>query len=154
MPETKLATADYLQLFASWRNDNHDPTTSSWSAIGKDFLAVVNSAIKKAGNVGYASTAEGYDSLRAKHNSTRVKYKKTLRKPVEMGFSIVEWISHGPGKPSTPVMNHLDAEGRNAFMVAMGEVDNKVSQKMPGLPSYEMKSRGGLTGDQMDDLLD
>jgi len=154
MPETKLATATYLQVFAEWRNANFNKETSKWNATGKDFLAVVNAAIKKAGNTAYPSTDDGFDALRAKHNSTRVKYKKTKCAPINLTHSVVEWVSHGPGKKATPVLNHLDSSGRTAYMAAITDVDNMVAVKMPGLPSYEVRSSGGLTGKQMDDLLD
>ena len=154
MPETKLATAVYLPLFASWRKEHFDPSTSAWSALGKDFLQVVNKAITDVGNKPYANSKEGFDDLRAKHNTTRNKYKNTKMKPIDAAFSVVSYISQGVGKKKTPNLNHLDAEQRKSYMAERVEVENLIATKMPGLPSYQVASRGGLTGEQMDDLLD
>ena len=153
MPETKLATADYLPIFAGWRNEHYDPATSAWSALGKDFLQVVNKAIKDAGNTPYPNSKEGFDDLRAKHNTTRLKYKNTKIKPIDAAFNVTSYMSQGVGKRKTPNLNHLDADQRKAYMAERVEVENLISTKMPGLPSYVVASRGGLTGEQMDDLL-
>ena len=153
MPETKLATADYLPIFGAWRNAHYDPATSAWSSLGKEFLQVVNKAIKAAGNTPYENSKKGFEDLRAKHNTTRLKYKNTKIKPIDAAFSVVSYVSQGVGKRKTPNLNHLSTEQRQAYMAQKMEVENILSTKMPGLPSYEVASRGGLTGEQMDDLL-
>jgi hypothetical protein len=154
MPEAKLPTKDYLPIFAKWRNEHYNASTSTWSTTGSDFLPIVNKACKDLGNAQYSNDASGYDALRAKHNSTRTKYKKVLRKPIDASFNIGEYKSQGVGRPSMPDTTHLSATDKQAYMVAISEADETVATKMPGLPPYSTLRAGSLTGKQMGDLLD
>ncbi len=153
MPDTKIPTADYLPLFSSWRKSHFNIADSSWTETGKDFLRTVNAEIKKMGNVPYPDTRDGFDKLRAKHNTTRSKFKSDLIKPIDAAFSVVEYTSHGVGKKKTPNLSHLNTEQRLAYNDKRMEVDKYLSTHFPGLPSYEEATRGGLSIDQMKALL-
>ena len=156
MPATILDTKTYLQTFAGFRNA-HYKAGEGWQDIeGKDFIPVVNAAIKKVGKSTdyYAADEKGYDELRSKHNSTKMAYRTKLLDPIHDEYRVTEWTKIPKKQAKIPVVEHLDAEQQLAYMRAVAAAKALINLKMPGLPPFTGTGRSSYDGGAMTDWLD
>ena len=147
--EAPTSNKDYMQLFAKWRNKHR--IDGEWSTHGVDYLAVVNAAIADSKNH-YPDTKEGYEELRAKHNSTRMNYRKKIEAPIIVEFNITEWRKVKNKKVA--VVAHLSDDRQSGYAKAMLEAGKLIDSKMPSLPPYDGTGRVSATGEDMTGWLD
>ena len=150
-PTTRIETDDYVKVFKTFKEEHYKD--GKWTCHGKVFIQPLNAAI-----IAYQKTvADGdkaelgrltaltmlednrdtYDKkIISKHNQTRAKIRKDLRKKLNIEFNVSP-VPKGSPRGTTEDLSGLTDSHREAYMAKSSDNIARVNSAIPSLPSYD-----------------